>query len=343
MTDNTNVTSAVPRDHGAPAAADAAVGSTDDIVVGVDGSDESFAALKWALREASLTGQFVNAVFGWTHSWDMGSEPDSDEAWKQMRREIAAELRSWVDKACEGIDFDPEHLKLTSVKASGTSALLEIGADAQQIVVGRRSLGRVMRWFMGSLSASVAEEAKVPVTVVRIMDDEDETVQDNIANALTPADQTVHYVQPGRSDAPIERRPIVVGVDGSETSRHALDFAVREAGVHGRPLHVMFCWQLKDLGTVPGYENAIAPVEAGQKRAEEIIGSMLESAGIPSDIPVQTHAFHIPASKGLIAASRYASHLVVGSRGLSGMDAHFLGSVSRQIVNFAECPVTVVH
>ena len=52
-----------------------------DIVVGVDGSDESFAALKWALEEASLTGQSVNAVFGWTHSWDMGSEPDSDEAW----------------------------------------------------------------------------------------------------------------------------------------------------------------------------------------------------------------------------------------------------------------------
>ena len=35
-----------------------------DIVVGVDGSDESFAALKWALEEASLTGQSVNAVFG---------------------------------------------------------------------------------------------------------------------------------------------------------------------------------------------------------------------------------------------------------------------------------------
>ena len=33
---------------------------------------------------------------------------------------------------------------------------------------------------------------------------------------------------------------------------------------------------------------------------------------------VSTNAFHIPASKGLIAASRYASHLVVGSRGLSG-------------------------
>ncbi len=43
-----------------------------DIVVGVDGSDESFAALRWALGEASLTGQQVNAVYAWTiHGiWD---------------------------------------------------------------------------------------------------------------------------------------------------------------------------------------------------------------------------------------------------------------------------------
>ncbi|MFR4488778.1 MAG: universal stress protein [Bifidobacterium pseudocatenulatum] len=34
---------------------------------------------------------------------------------------------------------------------------------------------------------------------------------------------------------------------------------------------------------------------------------------------------------------------MVGSRGLSGLDAHFLGSVSKQIVNFADCTVTVVH
>ena len=100
-----------------------------DIVVGVDGSDESFAALKWALEKASLTGQSVNAVFGWTHSWDMGSEPDSDEAWAKVRHDIANELRVWVDKAAAGIDFDPAKLKLTSVKASGpTIAPIETGS-----------------------------------------------------------------------------------------------------------------------------------------------------------------------------------------------------------------------
>ena len=303
-----------------------------DIVVGVDGSDESFAALKWALEEASLTGQSVNAVFGWTHSWDMGSEPDSDEAWVKVRHDIANELRVWVDKVAAGIDFDPANLKLTSVKASGTSALLQIGHDSQQIVVGRRSLSRMARWFMGSLSASLAEAAEVPVTVVRIAGSEDETVTDAIANALTPGDQPVHYTQP-QPVVEEARRPVVVGVDGSETSRRAFDFALEEAQLHNAPLHVMFCWQLKDLDVIPGYENAVAPVKVGQRRAEEILAGLMAKAEIPDGVKVSANAFPILPS----------SHLVVGSRGLSGLDAHFLGSVSRQIVNFAECTVTVVH
>ena len=293
-----------------------------DIVVGVDGSDESFAALRWALNEASLTGQQVNAVFAWSHSWDMGSEPEDEEQWAEVRHEIAQRLRDWVSKASQGMTINEDHVKLTSVKATGTSALLEIGKDAQQIVVGRRSLGRVARWFLGSLS-------------------------DAIANALTPSENTVTYDLPG-SPLPKNQRPIVVGVDGSETSRHALRFAIDLAALHHAPLQVMFCWQLKDLGVIEGYENAIAPIAVGQERAERILDELLDSveiptAGIPDDFQIESHAFHISAAKGLIAASRYARHLVVGSRGLSGLDAHFLGSVSKQIVNFADCTVTVVH
>ena len=193
-------------------------GREADIVVGVDGSDESFAALRWALGEASLTGQHVNAVFGWTHSWDMGAKPETDDAWKDVREQMTARLRDWVDRAGADMDFDPEKLKLTSVRATGTHALLELGSNAQQIVVGRRSLNRVARWFLGSLSASLAEEAKVPVTVVRFASDEEADVQDAIANSLTPGDSTVHYAQPpvvGENRS----KPVVVGIDGSVISR----------------------------------------------------------------------------------------------------------------------------
>ena len=138
-------------------------------------------------------------------------------------------------------------------------------------------------------------------------------------------------------------------MDGSETSRHALRFAIDFAALHHAPLQVMFCWQLKDLGEVPGYENAIASIGAGQDHAQDIVRRMIEQADIPDLDTLITYGEQakriavVAAAKGLTTASRFASHLVVGSRGLSGLDARFLGSVSRQILNFAECTVTIVH
>ena len=91
----------------------------------------------------------------------------------------------------------------------------------------------------------------MPVTVVRIAGSEDETVTEAIANALTPGDKPVPRIRSLRPVVEEARRPVVVGVDGSETSRHAFDFALEEARLHDAPLHVMFCWQLKDLGVIP--------------------------------------------------------------------------------------------
>ena len=268
-----------------------------DIVVGVDGSEESFTALQWALREASLSGRAVNAVYAWTHSWDMGAQPDNPDAWEKASKAITEQLLDWVNEASADIAFDPDNLKLTS--------------------------------------------AKVPVTVVRIAGNEDKSVQDDIAHSLAPG-MPIHHDDDELAAAK-GKRPVVVGADGSETSRHALRFAIDFAALHHAPLQVMFCWQLKDLGEVPGYENAIASIGAGQDHAQDIVRRMIEQADIPDGLQVTGKAFHIAAAKGLTTASRFASHLVVGSRGLSGLDARFLGSVSRQILNFAECTVTIVH
>ncbi|MEE1296117.1 MAG: universal stress protein [Bifidobacterium sp.] len=313
-----------------------------DIVVGVDGSTESFGALRWALRQAALSGQTVNAVYGWSYSWDMGPEPQTDGEVARLRAKIAGRLRDWVDEATKDIDIDNEHIKLTSFRASGTAALLEIGANAQQSVVGRRSMIRVARWLVGSLSSSVAEDAEVPVTVIRTAGDEDINVQDQIANALTPADTEVHYETPS-SPVPRAGRPVVVGVDGSAPSKRALEFAGRLASLNHAPLHVMFCWTLRDLGTIPGYETTVAPMDVAQEHALGIVRDLIADTQLPAGLDVVPDAFHISAGKGLVAASCYARHLVVGSRGLNGLDAHFLGSVSRQVLNLAECNLTIVH
>ncbi|MFT9232825.1 MAG: universal stress protein, partial [Bifidobacterium sp.] len=63
----------------------------------------------------------------------------------------------------------------------------------------------------------------------------------------------------------------------------------------------------------------------------------------PDGVTVRTHAFHTTAVKGMSDAAKYAGWMVVGSRGLTGMNARFLGSVSRQLLNLSECTVTIVH
>ncbi|MSS12846.1 universal stress protein [Bifidobacterium tsurumiense] len=323
--------------HSSAHADDAALST--DIVVGVDGSDESFVALQWALKEAVLSGQKVNAVFGWTPSWGLGAQPETEDEWLALRREIIERLRRWSQQACIDIGYEPKELRLTSVKASGASALLRIGAHAQQIVVGRRSLNRVTRWFTGSTSASLVEASKVPVTVVRLADDDEPDVRRDIANALsasnTPAAsavQSFRYV-----------RPVVAGVDGSPTSRRVLEYAMRVAQLHHAALHVMMCWQLKDLGTLMGYERAIPPISVGQEHAEALVKGLLDDVDIPQGLHIVTHAFHIAATNGLEHASRYADHMIVGARGLTGLNARILGSVSRHVVETAECTVTVVR
>jgi nucleotide-binding universal stress UspA family protein len=315
-----------------------------DIVVGVDGSEESFAALRWALSESVLSGQHVNVVFGWTDSWNVGAEPQGESEWRTVRSSISKVLNNWVNTQCADIPIDKSTLSFTPVKASGPEALLEIGQRAQQIVVGRRSLGRVARWFLGSTSASLAEAATVPVTIVRLPEHDANQVQQDIEEAFTGSINTSgEDVSEREQHIPIQTKSIAVGVDGSRLSTAALQFAVREAALHKAELHVLYCWQLKDLGTIQGYENAIAPIEVGQQTAEATLHDILSKVDIPSHVNVHSHAFHISAAKGLINVSQYVSWIIVGSRGLSGLDAHFLGSVSKQMLTMTECTVTIVR
>ncbi len=317
-----------------------------DIVVGLDGSDESFAALRWAMEEARHTGQRVNAVFGWTRSWDMGEEPQSEADWSYLRKQITAQLSQWAHQIADEIGFDIEKLDITSKKASGSSALIEIGKDAQQIVVGRRTLSRVARWFFGSVSANLVNETKVPVTIVHwyALGDENEAVSNTIATQLQT--QTVDRIgteHVGEEEILSAQLPVVVGIDGSECSMRALQFALDSAAYTGRTINAMFCWQMKTIDKVLQTKAEIPSKEEAQKLAEKFAKDFVAKADIPQGVKVETSAFHITPQKGLLAASHYASRIIMGSRGLKGFNARFLGSVSRYLIDSATCTTTIVH
>ena len=157
------------------------VGDTSSqIVVGVDGSQESFAALHWAAREALLSNSEVHAVFG-----SAGAKIGGGRSESELHDEILSKLGDWDDLHDAEGNVSPVPLTVTAVESSGTDALLNIGGHAQQIVVGRRSMGQVMRWFAGSLSASLVEQATVPVTVVRISDVDEQNALNQLTHDLS--------------------------------------------------------------------------------------------------------------------------------------------------------------
>ena len=135
---------------------------------------------------------------------------------------------------------------------------------------------------------------------------------------------------------------VIVGVDGSPQSVHALSWACRRAETCGDTVRAVCVWSLGASG-----EDWIAQpgVSAeGQRRAERMLRETVER--VRSDHPavnVETAVVEGPPARVLVDMSADANLLVVGSRGRGGFSELLLGSVSQQCVHHARCPVTVVR
>ena len=140
---------------------------------------------------------------------------------------------------------------------------------------------------------------------------------------------------------------IVVGVDGSDTSRSALEWAYDEAAHHGASLTVVTTWHPPALPLSPPY-GSIPPEDYGNQPRQEALDMLdrFTSALVPKDPAVEIHT-SVAEGKNpaevLIERSREADLVVVGSRGHGGFVGMLLGSVSQHLVAHAECPVVVVR
>lgn len=133
---------------------------------------------------------------------------------------------------------------------------------------------------------------------------------------------------------------VVVGVDGSATSRLALKWAADEAKRHGWSLRVLHA-QSGHQHEVPGWYTAEgSEISAGEAIIDDAVA--LATTRHPS-VLVRGEAVDEAAALVLAEASRSADLLVVGSRGLGGFGELLLGSVSDQCLQHAHCPVAVVH
>ncbi|KUL22193.1 universal stress protein [Streptomyces regalis] len=119
--------------------------------------------------------------------------------------------------------------------------------------------------------------------------------------------------------------PLVVGIDGSEESLQAVDWAAGEAARHGVPLHLVHA-------AAPAQET-FEPVTAAAERARK---------GAPT-VRLSSEVLHEDAASALVGKGRNAFALVLGSRGLGDLAGMLLGSVSLAVAARADCPVVVVR
>ncbi|MDH6514810.1 nucleotide-binding universal stress UspA family protein [Streptomyces sp. SAI-208] len=136
--------------------------------------------------------------------------------------------------------------------------------------------------------------------------------------------------------------PLIVGVDGSDSSLVALDWAVDEAARQGLPLRLVYAslWErYEDVAPSAGLDR---PTE--QVMAENIVGTAAERAQRRNpDVKVSAEVVPEEAVDALLREGHNASALVTGSRGRGELKGLLLGSVGLAVAARAHCPVIVVR
>jgi nucleotide-binding universal stress UspA family protein len=133
------------------------------IVVGVDGSENSYRALKWAFKEARLRAVGLRLIHAFNFDAVVGKFPVSLST-EQIEKDAQAFLDrvlTHVREADAGIDIDG-----VLVPGSAARALVEGSRDAELLVIGSRGLGGIAGALLGSVSVACVHHAACPILVV---------------------------------------------------------------------------------------------------------------------------------------------------------------------------------
>jgi nucleotide-binding universal stress UspA family protein len=146
-----------------------------------------------------------------------------------------------------------------------------------------------------------------------------------------------------RQEAVMENHEIVVGVDGSDHSKAALRWAVKEAALRGAGVRVVHAWQVYPA-LHPGTTITASDFDEVRDQAGSFVKDFVDEVVPDRDgVPIEAVAVQGESvAPALIDAAANADLLVVGSRGLGGFRGLLLGSVSQQCVHHAKCPVVVL-
>ncbi|MER7897648.1 universal stress protein [Streptomyces sp. NPDC096046] len=285
------------------------------VVVGVDGSASSLAAVEAAVREARARGAKLRVVhaFVWPAMHvPLGPSPlgPPDGGLRKMADRLVTEAVERARATAPEVDVNG------AVVAGDSLTVLEAQSRAAElVVVGSRGMGGFVGLLVGSTAVHLAAHGRCPVLVVR--------------------------------EGPSADDPVVLGVDGSAAGERAVEFAFAEAELRKAPLVALHAWTTWNA-PMSAPQDASAPYAnppgalAGQEErllSEALAGHRARYPGVV----VEQKVMRGRTREALIDASRSAQLVVVGARGRGGFAGLLLGSVSQALLHHAHCPVAVVR
>ncbi len=139
-------------------------GSTHTIVVGVDGSDSSIAAARWACEQAQVTGSHLEVVAAWRWPFSWGAPIPIPTGF-----DPAADAQSMIDQITEPLarEFPTVTIGSRVVEGHPAEVLVEASRHADLLVVSSRGHGEFSGMLIGSVSQHCVSHAASPVVVYR--------------------------------------------------------------------------------------------------------------------------------------------------------------------------------
>jgi nucleotide-binding universal stress UspA family protein len=285
------------------------------IVVGVDGSTASTAAVRWAARWAAMrnTGLTIahaslpvvpeSSLVEW-----MGPTPSEVmRAQEEQARRLIDDATRTANDTAGGL-----HIQIKAIAAAPVPVLLELSNDAQIVAVGRRGRSSLAGVLLGSVSIAMIHRARCPVVVIH-----DES----------PAEAA-------STDA-----PVLVGIDGSPASELATAIAFDEASWRGVELVALHAAYDSDPFGILQLQWAAVEPKANKALAERLAGWQERYP----DVRVRRVVVFDRPAHHLIEQAKTAQLVVVGTRGRGEFTGLLLGSVSAAVVQATRTPVIVAR
>ncbi|WP_406212927.1 universal stress protein [Streptomyces canus] len=286
---------------------------TRPITAGIDGTEESIAALDWAAREAVRRDAALRVLHAWRFQPYEGIDAGDRDTQEDWARNAVGEAVRAVTGRHTGLDVSTE-----VVEGGSVDVLVAAAADAELLVLGSRGHGPVVGFLLGSVGQQVIAEAARPVVLVRAGD---------------------------QATAEASGREIVVGQEGDpEDSADVLRFAFETAAARGATVRAVRAWTLPPVFAYsPGSLRLLDEAGGLEPYERKALASALQPwrERFPG-VPVVEHIEMGSAGQVLLSVTARAQLMVVGRRARRTAVGARIGSVAHGVLHHADCPVAVV-